>query len=160
MVGFLPLEAVDPLSPSSPALGLREVVASIAPFFVGFSPEWSGWFWFMLLVLLCPIYSWSEGPMSLSSPRLGLSPFSSLYKSSKMEFCACKKIGFLIDYRRLMFSFNDLIGLVDVGVPSRLFAGSGGRMLEPRLDACTLIVGWSYMASCDPLPQQIFLSWA
>ncbi|CDY44227.1 BnaC03g24190D [Brassica napus] len=39
MVGFLPLEAVDPLSPSSPALGLREVVASIAPFFVGFSPE-------------------------------------------------------------------------------------------------------------------------
>ncbi|CAN6815345.1 unnamed protein product [Brassica oleracea] len=32
MVGFLPLEAVDPLSPSSPALGLREVVASIAPY--------------------------------------------------------------------------------------------------------------------------------
>ncbi|KAG5403537.1 hypothetical protein IGI04_009656 [Brassica rapa subsp. trilocularis] len=49
-------EAVDPLSLSSPALGLREGVASIAPFFAGFSPEYSG-----------------------------SSPSSSLFESSKME---------------------------------------------------------------------------
>ncbi|CAN6808164.1 unnamed protein product [Brassica oleracea] len=39
MFGFLPLEAVDPLSPSSPALDLREVVASVAPFFASFLSE-------------------------------------------------------------------------------------------------------------------------
>ncbi|KAG5405848.1 hypothetical protein IGI04_011967 [Brassica rapa subsp. trilocularis] len=52
-------EAVDPLSPSSPAYGLREGMAPIVSFFVGFSSGQFGCSRFTLLIFSSPIVSWS-----------------------------------------------------------------------------------------------------
>ncbi|WZY83926.1 hypothetical protein YC2023_030310 [Brassica napus] len=52
-------EAVDPLSPSSPAYGLREGMAPIVSFFVGFSSGQFGCSRFTLLIFSSPIVSWN-----------------------------------------------------------------------------------------------------
>ena len=119
----------------------------------------------MLLVLFSPIDSWFEVSLSLSSPRLGSSPSSSLFESSKMEVCVSGKldsnrlqtIDDFMKHRSVSKSSRNeslwrpvcLIGVSSILLRRRRCSVAFLRWLrrkkfDPRLDACTLIAGRSY----------------